>query len=86
MRSVFFNLEIGQARTGDERMAKCPYCGNGVVLKAETVADAALEVRKEMVGLIRKEVMYSCPHCDAVLGFGRVGLPRLQGVIQGLTR
>ena len=27
------------------------------------------EVNKEIEGGIKKEVMYSCPHCDAILGF-----------------
>jgi hypothetical protein len=36
--------------------------------KRET-SDLPEEVHKEVVGFIKKEIMYSCPHCDAVLGF-----------------
>jgi len=31
--------------------------------------DEQSEVHKEVEGMIKKEVMYSCPHCDRVLGF-----------------
>jgi uncharacterized protein with PIN domain len=53
-------------------MAKCPYCKQSLTLekaKRET-GDLPEEIHKEVVGLIKKEVMYSCPHCDTVLGFG----------------
>lgn len=53
-------------------MPKCPHCKQPVVL-AEThreAGDLPDGVHKEIVGLIKKEIMYSCPHCDAVLGFG----------------
>ncbi|HOZ49399.1 MAG TPA: hypothetical protein PLO37_17545 [Candidatus Hydrogenedentes bacterium] len=50
-------------------MARCPYCENPVVMKA-TGSDKKNEVRKEVNGVIKKEVLYSCPHCDRVLGFG----------------
>ena len=50
-------------------MAKCPYCEKHVVLKASG-SENENEVRKETKGTIKKEVMYSCPHCDKVLGFG----------------
>ncbi len=50
-------------------MAKCPYCEKPVVLDARG-ADKENEVRKEVKGAIKKEVMYSCPHCDRILGFG----------------
>ena len=50
-------------------MAKCPYCEQPVVLKAHDV-DKKNEVRREVKGLIKKEVMYQCPHCERVLGFG----------------
>ena len=26
-------------------------------------------VRKEIAGSLKKEVMYTCPHCEKVLGF-----------------
>jgi len=53
-------------------MAKCPHCKQSVTLdKAKReVGTPADEVHKEIVGLVKKEIMYSCPHCDAVLGFG----------------
>jgi hypothetical protein len=28
------------------------------------------EVEREVLGVIKKEIMYSCPHCDSILGFG----------------
>jgi hypothetical protein len=51
-------------------MAKCPYCKKLVTLseKAATTSDS-LPVRKEVVGTVKKEVMYFCPHCACVLGF-----------------
>ena len=27
-------------------------------------------VEREVSGLVKKEIMYSCPHCDSILGFG----------------
>jgi hypothetical protein len=53
-------------------MAKCPYCKQAVTLeKAKKESAESLEtIHKEVKGLIKKEIMYSCPHCDSVLGFG----------------
>ena len=53
-------------------MAKCPYCKQTLTLeKTNKESSESLEtVQKEVKGLIKKEIMYSCPHCDAVLGFG----------------
>ena len=53
-------------------MAKCPYCKQVVALEKtkREAADVAEEVHKEVSGIVKKEIMYSCPHCDAVLGFG----------------
>ena len=51
-------------------MAKCPYCKEPVVLDVKAGSDRKNEVYKEVVGTIKKEIMYSCPHCDCVLGFG----------------
>ena len=53
-------------------MAKCPHCGKAVTLDAANreVSDVSDEVHKEVVGVVKKEIMYSCSHCDAVLGFG----------------
>ncbi len=49
-------------------MATCPYCGKPVSLKANG-PDKKNEIGKEVQGTLKKEVMYSCPHCDKVLGF-----------------
>lgn len=46
--------------------AKCPHCEQPVVL-SESGPD---EVVKEVKGTFKKEIMYSCPHCGRVLGFG----------------
>jgi uncharacterized protein with PIN domain len=51
------------------RMAKCPYCEKPVLMKA-TGSDKKNEVCKDVKGAVKKEVMYSCPHCEKVLGFG----------------
>jgi hypothetical protein len=53
-------------------MAKCPYCKQSLTLE-KTVRDSMThteEVHKDVSGLIKKEIMYSCPHCEAILGFG----------------
>jgi hypothetical protein len=64
-------------------MAKCPYCKQAVTLEQTKIESTALEqrnnepteavetVHKEVKGWIRKVIMYSCPHCDSVLGFGQ---------------
>ncbi len=44
-------------------MAKCPHCEGDVAL-ATTREDEASEVHKSLDGLIKKGVMYSCPHCQ----------------------
>jgi uncharacterized protein with PIN domain len=49
-------------------MAKCPHCEKEVTL-ISTKKDEKSEVRKEVEGIIKKEVMYYCPHCDRILGF-----------------
>ena len=49
-------------------MAKCPHCEKTVSLDTAR-RDQRTEVHKESVGVAKKEVMYSCPHCDCVLGF-----------------
>lgn len=55
-------------------MPKCPYCKQVVTLeKAQRESvDASVpeEVEREVSGVIKKEIMYSCPHCDSILGFG----------------
>ena len=55
-------------------MAKCPYCKQVVTLdktKRESAEISVPEaVAKVVSGTIKKEIMYSCPHCDCVLGFG----------------
>ncbi len=50
-------------------MATCPYCDKPVSLEPKG-SDRENEVRKEVKGTIKKEVMYACPHCGKVLGFG----------------
>jgi hypothetical protein len=51
-------------------MAKCPHCKKPVTLSEKTGSSDSQPVRKEVAGKVKKEVMYSCPHCDCVLGFG----------------
>ena len=46
-------------------MAKCPHCEENVALGSR----GGNSIRKEVVGTLKKEVMYSCPHCEKVLGF-----------------
>ena len=47
-------------------MAKCPHCEKPVTLEKSD----ANQIRREESGwFIKKEWMYSCPHCDKVLGF-----------------
>lgn len=50
-------------------MAKCPYCDKPVSLNASG-SEKTNEVCRESKGIVKKEVMYSCPHCGKVLGFG----------------
>ena len=49
-------------------MAKCPYCKETITLSSAQ-KDEKDELHKEVEGIIKKEVMYSCPHCESVLGF-----------------
>jgi hypothetical protein len=53
-------------------MAKCPYCKQIVTLEKtkKESAESVETIQKEVKGWIKKEIMYSCPHCDSVLGFG----------------
>lgn len=56
----------------EKQMAKCPYCKQAITLektKRES-AEFTEEVHKEVAGVVKKEIMYSCPHCDSILGFG----------------
>ena len=52
-------------------MAKCPHCKQAVTLDRakREVAEAPDQVHKDVVGIMKLEIMYSCPHCDSVLGF-----------------
>jgi predicted nucleic acid-binding Zn-ribbon protein len=52
-----------------DEMATCPYCGKAVVLDGAN-SEKDEEVRKEVKGKLKKEVMYYCPHCNRILGFG----------------
>jgi len=49
---------------GEKILAICPYCKQEVSLH---------DVNKESgrVGFFKKEIMYSCPHCENILGFSR---------------
>ncbi len=49
-------------------MAQCPHCEKEVTLNS-TKRDERSEVHKEVDGTVKKEIMYSCSHCDCVLGF-----------------
>ena len=49
-------------------MPKCPHCKEEVTLDS-TQRDLHDEVHKDVAGTIKKEVMYSCPHCECILGF-----------------
>jgi hypothetical protein len=53
-------------------MAKCPYCKQVVALEKtqRETANVSDAVHKDVEGIVKKEIMYSCPHCDSVLGFG----------------
>ncbi len=55
-------------------MPKCPYCKQVVTLdkthKHTTEVTEPESVDREVSGVIKKEIMYSCPHCDSILGFG----------------
>jgi len=54
-------------------MSKCPYCKKPVILKKtrKDARDYPPEVLKEAAGKVNgKQIMYSCPHCECVLGFG----------------
>jgi len=55
-------------------MPKCPYCKQVVTLDKTHRESADVQipetVGREVAGLVKKEIMYSCPHCDSILGFG----------------
>jgi len=55
-------------------MPKCPYCKQVVTLDKTHKHTAEINepegVDREVSGLVKKEIMYSCPHCDSILGFG----------------
>jgi uncharacterized protein with PIN domain len=55
-------------RKGETDMALCPHCEKEVMLDS-TKKDKADQVQKEIKGIIKKEVMYSCPYCGKTLGF-----------------
>jgi len=50
-------------------MARCPSCEKEVSLDSTRKDEGSREVQKDVEGFVKKEVMYSCPHCDRVLGF-----------------
>ncbi|MBR9676547.1 hypothetical protein GOV04_00205 [Candidatus Woesearchaeota archaeon] len=45
-------------------MAKCPFCKLEVKL-------TELHTDKKGVGFVKQEIMYSCPHCQSILGISR---------------
>jgi hypothetical protein len=55
-------------------MPKCPYCKQVVTLGKTHRESADISepegVHREVAGAVKKEIMYSCPHCDSILGFG----------------
>ncbi|MBM4102525.1 MAG: hypothetical protein FJ263_00540 [Planctomycetes bacterium] len=51
-------------------MGKCPHCEKDVTLKY--AGGEAQEILRQVQGLMKKEVMYVCPHCRHILGFGRI--------------
>jgi hypothetical protein len=53
-------------------MAKCPYCKQALTLEKalRESLNHPEEVHKDVSGVIKKEIMYSCPHCESILGFG----------------
>ena len=55
-------------------MPKCPYCKQVVTLEKTRRESADITmpepIQRNVSGVIKKEIMYSCPHCDSILGFG----------------
>lgn len=55
-------------------MPKCPYCKQAVTLEKTRRESADISVpegvEREVSGVVKKEIMYYCPHCDSILGFG----------------
>jgi endogenous inhibitor of DNA gyrase (YacG/DUF329 family) len=49
--------------------AKCPHCDKPITLKKDSSPNGGQTVVRETVGRVKKEIMYSCPHCNKVLGF-----------------
>lgn len=45
-------------------MAKCPYCKGEVDFEN-------IETKKKGIGILKQEIMYSCPHCKSILGISR---------------
>lgn len=59
-------------------MAKCPHCNqhlslertNKESIESQESLESVQEIHKDVSGVVKKEIMYSCPHCDSILGFG----------------
>jgi len=49
---------------GRMSMGKCPYCKQEIGL-----SDIEREVKG--IGFLKQEIMYSCPHCGAIIGISR---------------
>ena len=65
-------------------MPKCPYCKQIVTLDKtrRDSADVSMPegVHREVTGFVKKEIMYSCPHCDSILRPPDLGEIRLSRV------
>ncbi len=51
-------------------MAQCPHCNQAVTILPKGDTNGAKPVLRESSGRMKKEIMYSCPQCGKVLGFG----------------
>lgn len=51
-------------------IAKCPYCEGVITLAPNSPNPDAREIKRSTEGFVKKEIMYICPHCDKILGFG----------------
>jgi len=45
-------------------MANCPHCKGEINL-------TTIKQEKKGFGIIKQEILYSCPHCSSVLGVSR---------------
>ena len=45
-------------------MSKCPFCKGEVTLET-------IKQETKGLGILKQEIMYSCPHCEVILGVSR---------------